>query len=181
MFEDGEIGFGKGAKVGIVYKTLGFLDLALEFDDPAGKLDPGLKRSKALADFSKVRNFVGISGVAGEGVVFVDKSLIVGWHIAYSIQLMEGKNLVGGADVGEGAGTRLARLATLFLFASSSFLLGLELLDPTKSVDKLHLAGKEGVAFAADVNRDIAFGGTGLETRTASTGHGNLMVLRMDV
>ena len=56
----------------------------------------------------------------------------------------------------------------------------LELVQATACIDKLLLAGVEGVALGADLNGDVLLGGAGLDHGAASAPDGGLLVIGMD-
>ena len=66
------------------------------------------------------------------------------------------------------------------IFRSLDAVLLVELINAAAGVDQLLLAGVEGVALGADLNRDVGLGGAGLDDGAASALDGGLLVFRMD-
>lgn len=66
------------------------------------------------------------------------------------------------------------------IFRSLDAILLVELVNAAAGVNQLLLAGVEGVALGADLNRDVGLGGAGLDDGAASALDGGLLVFRMD-
>ena len=56
----------------------------------------------------------------------------------------------------------------------------LELINASACINKLLLAGEEGMALGTNFHADILLGGAGLDHVTAGTGDGGLLVVGMD-
>ena len=66
------------------------------------------------------------------------------------------------------------------IFRSLDAILLVELVNAAAGVNQLLLAGVEGVALGADLNRDVGLGGAGLNDGAASALDCGLLVFRMD-
>jgi hypothetical protein len=69
----------------------------------------------------------------------------------------------------------LATAARLFLFQTL-----LEFFDLAAAIDDALFPGEERVAFGADFDPDLLFGGAGFERLATSAGYFDFIVLRMD-
>ena len=72
------------------------------------------------------------------------------------------------------------RLLAVFFLSLLNAVLPVELINAAAGVDQLLLAGVEGVALGADLNRDVLLGGAGLYDGAAGASDGGLLIIGMD-